>query len=117
MSIQFRYEPCERYTDNRIQVYANEASIGTLNAVAVAPEQLTWYPDEKIYNVKFQFRNEETFLAVAEELKRYKTENGYKYLTIWTFNNGYAAIIDKDLLEKAGFKHLPDEHPACMFLE
>jgi hypothetical protein len=115
MSIQFRYEPCERYTDNRIEVYANEASVGTLKSVA--QEQLAWFPDERVYNVKFQFRNAETFLSVVNELKRYKDEKGYTYLTIWTHNNGYAEIIDKDLLQKAGFKHLPNQHPACMFLQ
>lgn len=117
MGIQFKYEPSKRYTDNRIEVYANEATIGTLSSMAVAPEQLTWYPDDGIYNVKFQFRNKDTFLSVVEELKRYKNENGYKYLTIWSYNHGYAELIDKDLLSKAGFKHLPDMHPACMFLE
>lgn len=117
MSIQFSYEPCERYSDNRIEVHANEASIGTLQSIVAAPDQLTWFPDERVYNVKFQFRNEDTFLAVVEELRRYKNEHGYKYLTIWTYNNGYAAIIDKNLLAKAGFKNIPDMHPACMFLE
>ena len=53
MEIQFRYKPSERYTDNRIEVYANEAPIGTLSSMAVAPEQLTWYPDDRVYNVKF----------------------------------------------------------------
>lgn len=117
MGIQFRYEPSSRYTDNRIEVFANEAPIGTLSSMAVAPEQLTWYPDDKVYNVKFQFRNEDTFLSVVAELKRYKNEHGYKYLTIWTYNHGYAELINKALLEKAGFKNLPDMHPACMFLE
>lgn len=42
MGIQFRYEPSKRYTDNRIEVYANEAPIGTLSSMTVAPEQLTW---------------------------------------------------------------------------
>lgn len=117
MGIQFRYEPSTRYTDNRIEVYANEAPIGTLLSIAVAPEQLTWYPDNRVYNVKFQFRNEDTFLSVVEELKRYKNENGYKYLTIWTYNQGYAELIDREWLEKAGFKNIPDTNPACMFLE
>ena len=78
MEIQFRYKPSERYTDNRIEVYANEAPIGTLSSMAVAPEQLTWYPDDRVYNVKFQFRNEDTLLSVVEELKRYTNENGYQ---------------------------------------
>ena len=56
-------------------------------------------------------------MAVVEELKRYKNEHGYKYLTIWTYNEGYASKLDRDMLERAGFKNLPDEHPACMFLE
>lgn len=117
MRIQYRYEPSSYYKDNRIEIYANEALIGTLSSMTVAPEQLIWNPDDRVYNVKFQFRNEETFISVVEELKRYKNENGYKYLTIWSYNRGYAELIDKDLLEKAGFKHIPDMHPECMFLE
>ena len=31
--------------------------------------------------------------------------------------NGYATQINKNLLEKAGFKNIPDQNPACMFLE
>lgn len=116
MNIQYRYEPSSRYSSGNVtEVYANDAPIGILDSVA--PEQLSWSPDDRVYNVKFQFRNEETFLSVVSELKRYKDEHGYKYLTIWTYNNGYATQIDKNLLEKAGFKHLPDQHPACMFLE
>ena len=55
--------------------------------------------------------------SVVKELKRYKDEHGYKYLTIWSLNNGYAEQLDKELLEKAGFRHISDMHPACMFLE
>lgn len=120
MDIQYRYEPSSRYSSpnsNAVEVYANKTPIGILNSMAVAPEQLSWSPDGRIYNVKFQFRNESTFLSVVSELKRYKDEHGHKYLTIWTYNNGYAAQIDQCLLEKAGFRHLPDQNPACMFLE
>ena len=115
--IQFRYEESTHYTDGRIEVYANEAPIGTLSSLPVAQDQLTWHPNDKIHTAKFQFRKEDTFLAVVRELKRYKDENGYKYLTIWAHNYGYAALIDKDILKKAGFKNLPDTNPACMFLE
>lgn len=41
MGIQFRYEPSNRYTDNRIEVYANEASIGTLSSMSASLGQLT----------------------------------------------------------------------------
>lgn len=117
MAIQLSFQDSTKYTDNRIEVYANGAPIGTLSTMAVAPDQLAWFPDDTVYNVKFQFRNPETFISVVEELKHYKNEHNYKYLTIWSYNNGYAAILDKDLLEKAGFKNLPDTNPACMFLE
>lgn len=117
MKIQFRYEPSTRYTDNSIEVYANEAPIGTLSSLVATSEQLCWSPDDRVRNLKFQFRKADTFLSVVEELKRYKNENGYKYLTIWTYNRGYAALIDKEWLEKAGFKNLPGMDPACMFLE
>lgn len=117
MGIQFRYESSNRYTDNRIEVYANEASIGTLSSMSASLGQLTWFPNYNIHTVKFQFRNENTFLSVVDELKRYKNKNGYKYLAIWSYNYGYAELIDKDWLEKAGFKNLPDMPSACMLLE
>ena len=117
MEIQFRYEPSKRYTSGYTEVYANDAPIGLLSSMAAAPDQLSWSPDDRVYNVKFQFRNEDTFFSVVKELKRYKDEHGYKYLTIWSLNNGYAEQLDKELLEKAGFRHISDMHPACMFLE
>lgn len=98
-------------------MYANDAPIGILESLSAASEQLSWNPDDRVYNVPFQFRNEDTFLSVVSELKRFKDEQGYKYLTIWTYNNGYATQINKNLLEKAGFKNIPDQNPACMFLE
>lgn len=117
--IQFRYQKSTRYTDGREEVYANKANIGTLSQNKVAPECLYWSPDiseNMVYNVSFQFRNEETFMTVVEELKRYKTEQGYKYLVVYTFN-GYLDKLDKKLFEKAGFRTLPKENPEFMFLE
>ena len=55
------------------------------------------------------------FFSVVSELKRFKDEQGYKYLTIWTYNNGYATQINKNLLEKAGFKNIPDQK-SCMYV-
>lgn len=118
MNIQYRYEPSSRYSSGNVtEVYANDAPIGILESLTAASEQLSWNPDDRVYNVPFQFRNEDTFLSVVSELKRFKDEQGYKYLTIWTYNNGYATQINKNLLEKAGFKNIPDQNPACMFLE
>lgn len=118
MNIQYRYEPIEHYSNsNTIEVFANNAPIGVLNSMKTAPDQLSWCPDDRVYSINFQFRNKDTFLSVVSELKRYKDEHGFKYLTIWAYNNGYAAQIDKELLEEAGFRHLPGQHPACMFLE
>lgn len=115
MEIKFKYEKSQRYTDESIEVSANDAPIGILKAYD--NNELMWSPDDRIYNIKFQFRNEETFLKVTQELQRYKDEQGYKYLTIWSYNNGYAEVLDKELLEKAGFRHIPGKHPACMCLE
>ena len=117
MSIQFRYEKCERYTDDRIEVFANEASVGTLSNIAQEPKWLNWFPDEKNYNVAFQFRREETFFEVVDELKRYKDAHGYEYITIWSFSGGFVAKLDIKMLEKAGFHHIRGKHPDCMFLE
>lgn len=117
MNIQYRYEPSNRYLSNVTEVYANDAPIGLLEPLSVDLDQLNWSPDDRVYNVKFQFRCEDTFLAVVAELKRYKKEHGYKYLTIWSYNHGYAAEIDKDWLAKAGFKHYDNQHPDSMSLE
>lgn len=116
MKIQFRYEKSDRYSDGFIEVFANEAQIGILSSNAV-PEQLEWDPDIEHNNARFQFRKEETFNEVVNELKRYKNEKGFRYLTICRYNNGYMAQLDKDMLERAGFKILPDKHPAFMYLE
>ena len=114
MAVEMRYEPSKRYTDERMEVYANKANVGTLQAMG---NQLNCYPDDYTHNVKFQFRNYDTFAAVVEGLRQYKNEQGYKYITIWTYNYGYAAVLDRDMIEKVGFKHLPDNNPACFFLE
>lgn len=47
----------------------------------------------------------------------YKNKYGYKYLTICKYNNGYASTLDKGMLERAGFKELPDANPAYLYLE
>lgn len=117
MNVNLKFEKSNRYTSaDIIEVYANDAPIGILDSVADA-EQLSWSPDDRVDNVAFQFRNADTFLAVVAELRRYKDAHGYKYLTIWSYNNGYIAQLEKGILEKAGFKHLPNTNPACMFLE
>lgn len=117
MSIQFRYEPTNDYTDGRIEVFANKASIGYLISYMPSPNLLNWLPCDGVYSAKFQFRKEETFMEVVRELRRYKEEKGYEYLTIWTFNNGLAYQLDKDMLNRAGFANIPGNHPACMFLK
>ena len=117
--IHFSYRNCDRYSDDRVEVFANKAQIGTLSCtdfMTDSPEQLCWNPD-LTYNVKFQFRNEDTFRAVIEELRMYKNKYGYKYLTICKYNNGYASTLDKGMLERAGFKELPDANPAYLYLE
>ena len=117
MNINFKYEKSSRCTSKDIiEVYANDAPIGILDSFSDS-EQLNWSPDDRVDNVAFQFRNINTFLAVVAELQRYKDAHGYKYLTIWSYNNGYIAQLEKSILEKAGFKHLPNTNPACMFLE
>lgn len=116
--INFSYKESEKYTDDAIEVFANDANVGILSSQKNFPGHLMWHPDfEKTYCVRFQFRHEETFLSVVEELKRYKDEHGYKYLTIWAYNGGYASLLDMSLLEKAGFKTLQDMDPNCLFLE
>ena len=117
MGIALKYEPTSQYADNRISVYANDVCVGTLSTSAAVPEQLIWNPDDNVYNIRFQFRNPDTFISIVESLKYYKDEHGYKYLTICDYNNGYVALLDDELLKKAGFKSIPDISSACLFLE
>lgn len=116
--ILFRYEKNEQYTiPGSVEVYANNAPVGILTTIVGDKDNLNWYPDSRVRNVRFQFRNEDTFLSVVAELKRYKNEHGYKYLTIWPYNNGYVSQLSEELLKKAGFKHFEDQPQACMSLE
>lgn len=117
MGIDIRFEPNSNYIDDRIEVYANDACVGTLSSSDAMPDQLVWNPNDKVYNIRFQFRNTQTFLSVVEQLKLYKSQHGYKYLTIYDYNMGYVALLDEELLKKAGFKHLSDISSECMFLE
>lgn len=118
MFINYRYEETENAgTDGYIKVYANDAPIGVLYGTASSKDLLIWSPDKRVCNVKFQFRNDETFLTVVNELRRYKNEKGFKYLTIWSHKGEYADLLNKELIKKAGFYQLPDAHPACYFVE
>lgn len=117
MQIHFNYKQSTVSQNNYIEVYANDAPIGTLSSTAAASEQLFWSPSDKVYRADFQFRNEDTFLSVVDELKRYKTEHGYRYLTIATFQSEYGDLLDIQLLKKAGFTHIPNKHSSFLFLE
>lgn len=99
-----------------IDVFVNDNCVGILQHMAVAPEQLHWIPDDRVDCTQFPFDDEEAFLMLISDLKKYKNEHGYKYLTIWSHNNGYVARLNTELLQKAGFQHLQDLHPACMIL-
>ena len=116
MSIQFKYEQSEKHTDGRIEVFANKASIGYLVSYPAEPKLLNWLPCDGNYDAKFQFRKEETFMEVIGELRRYKNEKGFDYLTIWSYNDGFAAQLGKGMLNRAGFLNIPGNNPACMFL-
>lgn len=116
MFFEYSYEPSSRYKD-KIEFKVNDVLVGLLSSSVHAPDQLNWHPEPMNYYVRFQFRKLETWVTVVEELKRYKDENGYKYLTIWDMNNGYAAELDREFIEKVGFRQLPDHHSACYFLE
>lgn len=117
MGIALKYEPTSQYNDDRINVYANDVCVGTLSTSSAVPEQLIWNPNDKVYNIRFQFRNPDTFISIVESLKHYKNEHGYKYLTICDYINGYVSLLDDELLKKAGFKSIPDISSVCMFLE
>lgn len=116
MEVMLRYEESKAFITDRTLVYANEACVGSLKVIGSSLDTLNWLPENET-NVKFQFRNKETFFAVVRELKRYKDEHGFKYLAIWAYNNGFVSQMDKEVLEEAGFRYLEDGHPACMCLE
>lgn len=99
-----------------IDVFVDDTCVGILQHMAVAPEQLQWIPDDRVDCTQFPFDDDETFLILISDFRNYKNEHGYKYLTIWSHNNGFVAQLDEDLLLKAGFRHLPKMHPACMIL-
>ena len=105
------------YTDSRLEVLANGISVGTLTTFTAAPNQLSWFPNPNVRDVKFQMRNADTFNQIAQYLNDFKSEKGYKYLTIWERNGGYAAMLDKELIKYAGFKPIPDDIPTCYILE
>lgn len=112
--IFLKFEKADDCIGGLIRVLANRASIGTLFPFE---KWLKWEPDIRNYNVKFQFRNEDTFLEVVNQLKNYKAQQGYKYLVITSIGNGYASQLDKELIRKAGFVSLPNESPDLFFLE
>jgi hypothetical protein len=117
MGIDIKFEPSSNYIDDRIEVYANDVCIGTLSSSEAMPDQLVWNPNDKVYNIRFQFRNPQTFLSIVHQLKLYKSQHGYKYLTIYNYGTGYVALLDEELLKKAGFEYLPEISSECMFLE
>ncbi len=87
-SIRFTYSNSTKYSD-AVELHANGAIVGILT---ITSDWLIWSPDLQNCNVKFQFRKLETFVAVVKELQRYKNEHGYRYLVIWTYNNGIASL-------------------------
>ena len=114
MNIEFTYRESTNWC-NGIDVFANEAPIGIIDEIA--HDCLNWHPGMDPDMLRFSLRKEETFSAVVSELRRYKDERGYKYLTIWTYNSGIASLFSRELLERLGFRNLPDCNPACFYLE
>lgn len=116
MSIEFSYKLTDKY-DKRAEMFANGALVGSLSTAPANPEILIWMPDPYNPSIRFQFRVESTFNAIIDELKRYKEEHGLKYIAISSYSGGFAAKLDSEMLEKAGFKPLPEHNPNLLFLE
>lgn len=120
MYIFLNFTEKERYENDKIiEVYANEAPIGFLYEVKSnlsTKKFLYWTPDKNRNYIDFQFRNADTFYEVVEQLNNYKYDQGYTYLGIWCRQGEYG-MLDRKMLEKAGFKSLPDGHPECLYLE
>ncbi|MCR5020105.1 hypothetical protein [Ruminococcus sp.] len=104
----------KRFAEDCLAVYANDACVGY---VTVANNELLWKKSFYVDNPRYQFRNEDIFASVVAELIKYKNEHGYKYLVIDSLCEGYASILDHDLISSVGFKQLPDNHPALYYLD
>lgn len=112
--VRFKIAKDERFADDCLAVFANEACVGYVTAVS---DQLLWKKDPYFENPKYQFKDEDIFASVVTELKKYKDEHGYKYLVIDSLRDGYASILDRDLISSVGFRQLPDNHPSLYYLE
>lgn len=108
--IDFRYEEKKYHTI----VFANDAQIGTLFPFN---DFMSWSPNDMFRNVRFQFRKEEIFLEVVKELKRYTKEQGCKYLVVSRSNNGYVTQLGEEMVQRAGFRNLPNNNPDFFFLD
>ena len=104
----------KRFAEDCLSVYANDACVGY---VTVVNDELLWKKSFYVDNPRYQFRNEDIFASVVAELIKYKNEHGYKYLVIDSLCEGYASILDRDMISRVGFKQLPDNHPALYYLD
>lgn len=112
--VRFKIAKDERFADDCLAVFANEACVGYVTAVS---DQLLWKKNPYLENPRYQFKCEDIFASVVAELKKYKDEHGYKYLVIDSLRDGYASILDRDLFSSVGFRQLPDNHPSLWYLD
>lgn len=112
--VRFKISKDERFPGDSLAVYANDACVGYVTAVS---DQLLWKKSPYIDNPRYQFKNKDIFASVVVELKKYKNKHGYKYLVIDSLRDGYASILDDDLIISVGFRQLPDNHPSLWYLD
>ena len=115
--MELRFDESVRNGSGSIQAFANDAPVGLLVIMGETPEVLYWQRHYKVINVRYQLRNESTFLHVVNGLRQYKDKHGFRYLAVWTTGDGIGANVDPEVLEKAGFKPLANMHPDCLYLE
>lgn len=112
--IELRIDKNDKLPREVYGVYVNEVSVGDIK---VSGKWLFWTSNPNVRNVKFQFGNENTFFEVVDGLKKYKDDNGLKYLVVSSFDEGYVMKIGKDWIAKAGFFNIYNEDPHYFFLE
>lgn len=117
MLIKFDYKPNTKYAKelNYLDIYANDVPVGTLRPL-VGSDEISWDPITTYDATRFALRNKEVRMAVAEELKRYKEEHGYKYVYISKGSSGVASLFSDETLLEMGFKYLPDRWNNYLYL-
>lgn len=103
----------------KIGVWVNGADVGKLIQQDDYPDCLFWTPNKNFRHVRFQFRNQDTFVKVIDGIYKYKCKIKIKYLVVGTTGFEYASSLQlsKERFENLGFKSLPFKDDNFLYLE